>query len=107
MRFGMKAMRLLIAVLALIVNPIFAQNLLTNGGFESLSHSSGTITGLSVGNPGMPGWTISGTGSLFLVTGPLSGSFNAFEGQQFISFNGNDVRLSHAFGTISGASYEV
>lgn len=85
-----------------------AQNIVSNGGFEFLAHPSNSIVTLSVGSANLPGWNISGTGSLYQVTTPLSGStFSAWEGHQFISFNGNQVSLSQTQNVTAGQTYEV
>src|SRR5207302_3875079 len=103
----MKATPLLPALVLLLGNELQARSLLTNGGFEAPIQSGGAVTGLSVGSSGLPGWSIGGTGSIFLVTAPLQSLTNAAEGTQYISFNGNNVRLSQSFNTVPGASYEV
>ncbi len=85
-----------------------AQNLVSNGGFELPAHPANSIFGISAGSASLPGWTVAGTGSVYQVTTPLTGwSFAAREGHQFISFNGNDVRLTQTINTLAGQPYEV
>lgn len=85
-----------------------AQNLLTNASFEAPAHPTNSITQLSAGSPALPGWTINGNGTVFLVSTPLTGwSFLSQDGQQFLDFNDPAVNLSQSFNTVPGQSYEV
>jgi hypothetical protein len=91
----MRAKTLLVVAMALLVcaPAAFAQNLLTNGGFET-----GDFTG----------WT---TGGNFEDTDVVSGPFYVYSGAQEGNFYavlgpvGSDGTLSQSFNTISGQSY--
>ncbi|MEO7300608.1 MAG: DUF642 domain-containing protein [Verrucomicrobiota bacterium] len=94
------------AVLTFGLGEILAQNLLINGSFETPSHSANSIISFQVGSTNVPGWNIEGTGSVYIVTTPLSGwSFAALDGQQFLDFN--QATVSQTFSTMVGESYEV
>jgi len=105
----MKVILWWVAVLSFgVVSKVAAQGTVSNGGFEMLAHPANSIVTLSVGTTNLPGWAVAGTGSLFHVTTPLQGwSFAALEGHQFISFNGNNVKLTQTLNTVAGQSYEV
>jgi PEP-CTERM motif len=89
-----KTLLVVVAMTLLVCAPTaFAQNLLTNGGFESGSFS---------------GWT---TGGNFEDTEVVSGSFYVYSGAQEGNFYavlgpvGSDGTLSQSFSTNSGQSY--
>jgi hypothetical protein len=75
-----------------------AQNLITNGSFESVIPAVQT---LSVGSTNLSGWSVGGTGTVFTVTSL------ALDGGRSISFNHNTVTLSQSFETTPGNDYDV
>lgn len=84
-----------------------AQNLLTNGSFET--GVTNDINSFYAGATNLTGWTISGPRSLYWVS---PGEFNpvaAVHGIRYVDFNGagGGITLSQAFATTPGEVYEV
>lgn len=75
-----------------------AQNLITNGSFETVIP---LVQTLSVGSTNLSGWSIGGTGSFYVVTSQV------LDGARCITFNHNTVILSQSFETTPGHDYDV
>lgn len=78
-----------------------AQNLITNGSFESVVPF--TTGSLGVGSTNLMGWNIGGTGTIFVAEVWLP----AADGNRFLSLNHNTVTVSQTFNTIPVQDYEV
>jgi hypothetical protein len=83
-----------------------AQNLITNGSFETIIPAAPT---LNVGSTNLSGWLIGGVGHFYPVTGPIGSPslFYAKDGGRFITFNYSTATLSQTFPTIPNESYDV
>jgi len=83
-----------------------AQNLITNGSFETIIPAAPT---LNVGSTNLSGWLIGGVGNFYPVTGPIGSPslFYAKDGGRFITFNYSTATLSQTFPTIPNESYDV
>jgi hypothetical protein len=112
----MKTLRVyLFAALTLRAGNCIAQNLLTNGSFESVAYPSNHIASLSAGTTNLPGWVLQGTGSGSIMNkapflpgwGCLLYSFTASDGKQFFQINNSALTLSQSFATEPGEIYEV
>ncbi|MGC3961147.1 MAG: DUF642 domain-containing protein [Verrucomicrobiota bacterium] len=96
------------AVIFCMMTAGYAQNLITNGSFEVIANPTNSIVSMPVGSTVLPGWTVSGTGSFYVVTTPLTAwTFQALEGRQFVDLNNKDAVLSQSFVTSPGVEYEV
>lgn len=96
------ALRLLAAVAAVSVSSVaHAQNIVSNGSFESPAISGAFVT-YGVGN-GITGWTIS-AGSVDLI----HDYWNAQHGAQSLDMDGNSpATLSQMLGTTVGSTYNL
>lgn len=86
-----------------------AQNLLTNGSFElPVLSLEPFVPTLHPGTTNLPGWSVGGLGSLYLVLQTPTG-LPALDGSQYIDFNGrpSGVTLSQSFPTTVGEMYEA
>jgi hypothetical protein len=95
----------LVALLVVSAPAGRSQNLLINGSFESSAPPQSELR-LTPGATNLPGWTLGVTGSLYVVRGPVFGSFAAVDGLQYADLNGRGLTLSQTFATVPGEIYE-
>lgn len=107
--------RVLIAI-GLAVGAARAQNLLTNGSFESPVVPDGSFQNFNSGSTGIPGWTVTGPAGkgVSVVSGDYTNgsfSFPAEDGSQWLDLTGdasNDAEgVSQSVSTVAGQTYTL